>query len=331
MRLLSYEDYYIKGSYNFQSKAGTETGEFEVLRKGGRDVYCKVLSNGDAVTVSNKTHGRPRLSWPAKFCREELRMNDRDIYLDNGDGGGGIISFPGDPNSGVTFCEPYEKFLRHVKILTDLSHATIKEESGKYILSQVAYGAEQKIMLTVGTNGLINHVEIDANPGKWHGSTDIEYFADNDFPHKCQVKTPDQTMAFQFDEVLTGTVAAERPTTLTLLQNGMRISDNRFQYVNYDVTNGAFLSDEEASAIEAETQKKVKARDSAREAWVREAMAKGAAASAVANDPHNMKDVPVTGESWGNRLRRVPNWAYGGAVVLFLGGWFVAASRRRRK
>ena len=59
--------------------------------------------------------------------------------------------------------------------------------------------------------------------------------------------------------------------------------------------------------------------------------AKNAAKAAASNDSHNIKDVPVTGESWGKRLRRVPNWVYGGAVVLFLGGWFVAASRRRRK
>ena len=83
--------------------------------------------------------------------------------------------------------------------------------------------------------------------------------------------------------------------------------------------------------MDRKIRQEVDARNAAREAAILAARANASVASAVSNDPHNMKDVPVTGESWGNRLRRVPNWAYGGAAVLFLGGWIVAASRRRRR
>ena len=83
-------------------------------------------------------------------------------------------------------------------------------------------------------------------------------------------------------------------------------------------------------ATELKLPAKRKAENDVRLSRDADARSKAAARAAVANDPHNMKDVPVTGESWGKRLRRVPNWAYGGAAVLFLGGWAVAASRRKR-
>ena len=232
--LLPYEDYYIKGSYRFQSKKeGLETGEFEVLRKHGRDVYCKVLSNGGAVVVPNKKHDRNTIQWPAKLCYEKLNTGDRSVFLSNSNGGIVAIELPPDKNKPVVFCEPLSAFLRDGKILSDFSHASIQVEGNdKYVLRETKNKSEQKMMLTLGTQGLISHADVEYT-GKWASSIDIEYSADSDFPKRYSKKRDNgSTRSYEFDEVLTGTAAAERLTTLTLLQNGLMVSDNRFKYVN---------------------------------------------------------------------------------------------------
>ena len=145
------------------------------------------------------------------------------------------------------------------------------------------------------------------------------------FPAKFETTSSRTGMyrMWNIDELTTSSACAEVISPLYLQPNTVVIDHRTNPPVRYVTKDSCLLPDDRliSMAIAAKDEEAVVA-----------AQAKAAAASAVAsNDPHNIKNVPVTGESWGKRLRRVPNWAYGGAVVLFLGGWVVAASRRKRR
>lgn len=108
----------------------------------------------------------------------------------------------------------------------------------------------------------------------------------------------------------------------TLLETGMMVTDSRFTPpLRYESKGTAFPTDDELFAMAAKDKSERIAQNN-RQAQIE------ANRIATVDNPRNIKDAPLTKESWGKRLRTIPNWVYGGAIAVVFVGWIVSKRRK---